>query len=60
VTLSTLFSEHRDVIAVHNMGQFCRYCTMCADGVNGIYPYLADRAAFALVSPDPPNRQRVA
>jgi len=25
MTISTLFGDHRDLIAVHNMGQSCRY-----------------------------------
>ena len=58
VALSSLFRVHNDLIVVHNMGQSCRYCTMWADGFNGIYPHLANRAGFALVSPDPPERQR--
>jgi predicted dithiol-disulfide oxidoreductase (DUF899 family) len=53
VALSSLFGAHNDPIVVHNMGQSCRYCTMWADGFNGIYPHLANRAGFAPVSPDP-------
>ncbi len=29
---------HRELIAVHNTGQSCRYCTIWVDGFNGIYP----------------------
>jgi predicted dithiol-disulfide oxidoreductase (DUF899 family) len=43
---SQLFGTHSDVIVVHNMGQSCRYCTMWADGFNGIYPYLAQSRSF--------------
>jgi predicted dithiol-disulfide oxidoreductase (DUF899 family) len=53
VKLSALFGGKRDLIVVHNMGRSCRYCTMWADGFNGLLPHLADRAAFAVVSPDP-------
>jgi predicted dithiol-disulfide oxidoreductase (DUF899 family) len=44
VRLSQLFGTHSNLLVVHNMGQSCRYCTMWADGFNGIYPYLANRA----------------
>jgi len=58
VKLSALFGPKRDLIVVHNMGRSCRYCTMWADGFNGLLPHLADRAAFAVVSPDPVAVQR--
>ena len=58
VPLSELFGNQHDLIVVHNMGQACRYCTMWADGFNGLYPHLSSRAAFAVVSPDPPEWQR--
>jgi len=58
VTLSALFGMHRDLIVIHNMGRSCRYCTMWADGFNGLFPHLADRAAFAVVSPDAPAAQK--
>jgi predicted dithiol-disulfide oxidoreductase (DUF899 family) len=52
VKLSALFGGKRDLIVVHNMGRSCTYCTMWADGFNGLYPHLADRSAFVVVSPD--------
>ena len=58
VQLSALFGGKRDLVVVHNMGRQCRYCTMWADGFNGLYPHLADRAAFAVVSPDSPAVQK--
>ncbi len=57
VKLSALFGKKKDLIVIHNMGAACRYCTMWADGFNGLYPHLADRAAFVLVSPDSPAAQ---
>ena len=61
VTLSSLFAEKQDLIVIHNMGRHCRYCTMWADGFNGLLPHLADRAGFAVVSPDPvPVQQKFA
>ncbi len=58
VKLSALFGRKTDLIVVHNMGVSCRYCTMWADGLNGLFPHLADRAAFAVVSPDSPVVQK--
>jgi len=52
VKLSALFGKKKDLIVIHNMGASCRYCTMWADGFNGVYPHLADRAAFVVSSPD--------
>ena len=52
VKLSALFDGHCDLIIVHNMGRRCPYCTMWADGYNGLRPHLENRAAFAVVSPD--------
>jgi predicted dithiol-disulfide oxidoreductase (DUF899 family) len=57
VCLSALFAGKRDLIVIHNMGVSCPNCTMWADGFNGLYPHLADRAAFAVSSPDAPERQ---
>ncbi len=56
--LSELFGRRDDLIVIHNMGASCAYCTLWADGYNGIYPHLADRAAFVVSSPDPPAAQR--
>ncbi len=53
--LSELFGDKQDLIVIHNMGKGCNYCTMWADGFNGVLPHLEDRAAVALVSPDSPE-----
>lgn len=58
VRLSELFGGREDLIVIHNMGRGCAYCTMWADGFNGVVPHLEDRAAFVVVSPDPPDVQR--
>jgi predicted dithiol-disulfide oxidoreductase (DUF899 family) len=58
VKLSELFGDKRDLFVIHNMGTTCRYCTMWADGFNGVYDHLADRAAFVLSSPNPPEVQK--
>jgi predicted dithiol-disulfide oxidoreductase (DUF899 family) len=58
IKLSSLFGDKKDLVLVHNMGRSCSYCTMWADGFNGIYNYIEKRAAFALVSPDSPEIQK--
>ena len=58
VGLAELFGTHDDLFIVHNMGRSCSYCTLWADGYNGLYPHIASRAAFVLVSPDTPEQQR--
>ena len=40
------------------MGSSCPSCTLWADGFNGIYHHLANRAAFVVCSPDPPAEQQ--
>ena len=57
VTLSELFGGKDDLFIVHNMGTSCAYCTLWADGYNGIYNHLANRAAFVVTSPDTPKVQ---
>lgn len=57
-TLSALFGEHRDLFVIHNMGASCPYCTLWADGFNGVYRHLSQRAAFVVSSPDPPAAQQ--
>jgi len=59
VTLSDLFNEKSDLILIHNMGKKCPYCTMWADGFNGLLHYITNRSAFVIVSPDNPVIQRV-
>jgi predicted dithiol-disulfide oxidoreductase (DUF899 family) len=56
--LADLFGAKNDLIVIHNMGASCRYCTLWADGFNGIWQHLADRAAFVVSSPDAPETQR--
>ena len=56
--LSDLFAGRDRLLMIHNMGQGCRYCTLWADGINGVLPHLEDAMAVALVSKDPPEVQR--
>ena len=58
VKLSELFGSKKDLFVIHNMGRSCIYCTMWADGYNGVYDHLADRAAFVISSPDAPDVQK--
>ena len=58
VGLSDLFGDKDDLIVIHNMGTGCVYCTLWADGFVSMLPHLENRAAFVLVSPDEPARQR--
>jgi predicted dithiol-disulfide oxidoreductase (DUF899 family) len=58
VQLSALFGDKPDLIVIHNMGASCAYCTLWADGFNGIYDHLANRAGFVVSSPDLPEVQK--
>ncbi len=58
VRLSELFGDKDELLVVHNMGRNCQYCTLWADGFNGLLPHLEDRAAFVVISPDEPAEQR--
>ena len=57
-TLRDLFGDRDQLLAIHNMGQGCRYCTLWADGFNGLLPHLESAVAVVLVSKDPPEAQR--
>jgi predicted dithiol-disulfide oxidoreductase (DUF899 family) len=54
VQLSQLFAESDELLLIHNMGKSCVYCTLWADGINGIWHHLANRCAFAFITPDEP------
>ena len=58
VKLSELFGDKDNLIVIHNMGASCTSCTMWADGFNGVYDHLANKAAFVVASPDPPKAQK--
>ncbi len=58
VRLSQLFADKPDLFVIHNMGTTCPSCTMWADGFNGVYQHLSDRAAFVVISGDAPSVQR--
>ncbi|RDS81167.1 DUF899 domain-containing protein [Dyella monticola] len=58
VHLSDFFGEHDDLIVIHNMGATCSYCTLWADGYNGIHRHVVTRAGFMVTSPDHPSVQK--
>jgi predicted dithiol-disulfide oxidoreductase (DUF899 family) len=58
VRLSDLFGDKSDLIVILNMGASCPNCTLWADGYNGLYPHISDRAAFVVSSPDTPQVQQ--
>ena len=55
VKLSSLFGKKNELILIHNMGSSCPYCTLWADGFNGMVHHLESRAAFVVESPDHPK-----
>jgi predicted dithiol-disulfide oxidoreductase (DUF899 family) len=56
-SLLELFGEKEELILVFYMGYQCKYCTLWADGYNGLYDHLSDRTAFAVVSHETPAFQ---
>jgi len=58
VKLSDLFGDEKDLLVVHNMGKSCPYCTLWADGLNGLVDHIQSRTAFVVVSPDEPATQK--
>ncbi len=56
--LSSYFGNHDTLFLIHNMGSHCVYCTVWADGFNGVIDHLQDRAGFLLTSPDSPKKQK--
>ncbi len=57
-SLRDLFGKHDTLIAIHNMGKGCRYCTLWADGLNAFVPHLESTVSLALLSKDSPEEQR--
>ena len=58
VSLKQLFAGQDKLLAIHNMGQGCRYCTLWADGLNPFVPHLESAMAVVLLSKDDPATQR--
>ena len=58
VSLLDLFAGKSTLLAIHNMGQGCRYCTLWADGINSFLPHLESVLSVVLLSKDNPTEQR--
>ena len=58
VTLLELFKDRSELIVIHNMGKACPYCTLLADGLNGMIHHFEDRTAFVIISKDDPFTQQ--
>ena len=58
VTLLDLFGDKDKLLAIHNMGQGCRYCTLWGDGFNPFVPHLEAFIAVVMLSKDDPATQR--
>ncbi|MCW8127479.1 DUF899 family protein [Microbulbifer halophilus] len=58
VPMLDLFADHKRLLLIHNMGRGCRYCTLWADGFNGLLPHLESAMSVVLVSKDAPDVQR--
>ena len=58
VSLLDLFADRQHLLAIHNMGQGCRFCTLWADGFNGVLGHLESVMSVVLLSRDPPRLQR--
>lgn len=56
--LLDLFGDKDKLLMIHNMGQGCRYCTLWADGFNGLLTHIESVMATVLVSKDSPDTQR--
>ena len=57
-TLLDLFDEKEHLLAVHNMGSWCIYCTMWADACNRLLRHLESAISVVLLSPETPKTQR--
>lgn len=58
VPLSALFGPHDELLAIHNMGAGCTYCSLWADGLQAYAAKMQERCALVLVTPDPPARAK--
>ena len=56
-SLSKLFGTRSKLLVIHNMGKDCNYCTLWADGFNGILPHINNAMEVVLTSTDSPKEQ---
>ena len=47
-----MFGSHKYLVVIHNMGKSCSFCTMWANGFEGIYKHFSDKAGFVMVNHD--------
>jgi len=59
VSLLDLFAGKDKLLAIHNMGQGCRYCTLWGDGINPFIPHLESAMSVVMLSKDSPQTQRL-
>ncbi len=57
-SLIDLFGDKDELLVIHNMGQRCEYCSLWADGFNGLLRHFQSRSAFVVVTPNPPTQQK--
>jgi predicted dithiol-disulfide oxidoreductase (DUF899 family) len=57
-SLLELFGSKEKLLAIHNMGQGCRWCTAWGDALNGVLTHLESQFSVVVVSKDPPEIQR--
>ncbi len=50
--LTEMFGSHKYLVVIHNMGKSCSFCTMWANGFEGIYKHFADKAGFVMINHD--------
>lgn len=50
VSFYSLFENSDELLIIHNMGKSCVYCTLWADGFNGLVKPLNDRVQTVLVN----------
>ena len=63
VMLSEAFGAYDRMVLIHNMGFACHYCTLWAEGFNGLWKHIesgeyAAPAKFLLISNDRPDQQK--
>lgn len=58
VLLDELFGDKHDLIVIHNMGRSCNYCSLWADGLNGVLDHLLTRTSVVLMNADSATAQR--
>lgn len=58
ISLRELFAGKDKLLAIHNMGQACRYCTLWGDGLNPFIGHLESALSVVMLSKDSPEVQR--